>query len=215
MGKMSCTGSTPQSVAELKVVVKWQQQRWADGRTWWISTHWSWRCACMPKDILSSQPLQRCDCDCFAGCLPHKTRQQFNFIERCKQVCELHLWLTCEFVKLYLPTVWKLLKWAAGRSRRPRAQHHSGTNARICMKPGFYISFTESGTLRHYYTDMVSYVSVSGGDGERLSWLPRQINVVGHHKSSVCWSKEHISNMPQKMSIRKETWRSFHKCLSR
>lgn len=56
------------------------------GRTWWISTHWSWRCACMPKDILSSQPLQRCHRDCFAGCLPHKMRHRFNFVERCKQV---------------------------------------------------------------------------------------------------------------------------------
>lgn len=57
------------------------------GRTWWISPHWSWRCACMPEDIWSSQPEQRCERDRrFIGCLEQKMTHQFNHVERCQPV---------------------------------------------------------------------------------------------------------------------------------
>ena len=69
-----------------------------------------------------------------------RMRHQFIFIERCKRVlCEL----MGEFVEFLAPTVFfgggrkSCPKCVAGRSRCPRAQHHPGTGARICMKPGF------------------------------------------------------------------------------
>lgn len=134
-------------------------------------------------------------------------RHRFIFVERCKQVCVSSFRGRCvNFWKLWLPTVQKLPKSVAGRSRRPRAQHHSGSGARICMKPGSCISFTEATTYCHYSLlcghGVICFSSWwwqrEMGRGFSVSdHFQGQTNVVGRNNFPVCLSKARVLNMPQ------------------
>lgn len=66
----------------------------------------------------------------------------------------------------------------------------------FCLKPRFYRSFTESGTYWHsafnMMTDVVSYVSVNGGDGRvKLGDLTRQTLQVAYMYACIyVWYKK-------------------------
>lgn len=168
------------------------------GRTWWISAHWSWRCANMPRDILSSQPLQRCDC--FAGCLAHKMRHEFNFVEQ----VGFFLRLTCEFVK-YISRLCK--SCSNGSQEGPTALVR---NITLEPMPEFAWSLVSTPALLNQahtdivlsYTDVVSYVSVNGGDRGKFGW---GVGSVWSYKTNKCSRALQVTCMYATKNVHQKT----------
>lgn len=123
------------------------------GRTWWIATDGEIilkvRGRAKRYFVITAFYLFFLQwCDCLASCLAHKVREQFIFIGRCKQVCVSLFHGPCV-------NLWDYDSNHVGRKSCPNgwpeghAQHHSGASARICMKPGSYISYTDSDSYCH------------------------------------------------------------------
>lgn len=101
----------------------------------------------------------------FSGCLALYMRHWFIFIEPSKQVggSFFHVWIW-EMMTPGAEAALSGVKVApnggegAGRSRCPRAQHHSGTGARIYTEPASLISFPHR--LQLCSADLVPRVSV-------------------------------------------------------
>lgn len=193
---MSFTGSTPQSAAELKVVVKWQQ-RWADGHGEYLHTGHE-----------GARTCQEIFCH-------HSLRSDATVSQAVWHIrWDTSLTLSSKWASFY---GWRVDLWnyisrlckscSNGSQEGPTALVR---NITLEPMPEFAWSLVSTPALLNQahtnivlsYTDVVSYVSVNGGDRGKFGW---GVGSVWSYKTNKCSRALQVTCMYATKNVHQKT----------